>query len=116
MRVASRSCPPQSEFIFSLAVSRLDDKSRMNREVHVRFCESVAVRLRCATRPPLESFWGTLKTEYVFHRQYETRRQAMREISEYIELFYNRKRRQKQLGYLSPAAFERRYYEQVLAA
>ena len=40
----------------------------------------------------------------------------MREMSEYIELFYNRQRRQEQLGYLSPAAFERRYYEQVLAA
>ena len=70
----------------------------------------------CYDNAPMESFWGTLKTEHVFHRQHETRRQAMREISEYIELFYNRQRRQKQLGYLSPAAFERRYYQQVLAA
>ena len=70
----------------------------------------------CYDNAPMESFWGTLKTEHVFHRQYETRLQAMREIAEYIEFFYNRQRRQKQLGYLSPAAFERRYYEQVLAA
>jgi transposase-like protein len=41
---------------------------------------------------------------------------AIREITEYIEVFYNRQRIQKQLGYLSPAAFERRYYEQRLAA
>jgi transposase InsO family protein len=41
----------------------------------------------------------------------------MREISEYIELCYNCQRRQEQLGYLSPAAaFELRYYEQILAA
>jgi transposase InsO family protein len=40
----------------------------------------------------------------------------MQEISEYIELFYNRQRRQEQLGYLSPAAFDRRYYEQLLPA
>jgi putative transposase len=60
----------------------------------------------------MESFWGTLKTELVFHRQYETRQQAMREITEYIEIFYNRQRRQGKLGYLSPAAFERCFYEQ----
>ena len=41
---------------------------------------------------------------------------AIREITEYIEVFYNRQRIQKQLGYQSPAAYERRYYEQRLAA
>jgi transposase InsO family protein len=51
-----------------------------------------------------------------FHRQYETRHQAMREIAEYIEIFYNRQRRQEKLGYLSPAAFERRHHEQKLVA
>ena len=70
----------------------------------------------CFDNASMESLWGTLKTEHVFHRQYETHRQAMREIAEYIELFNNRQRRQEQLGYLPPAAFERRYYEQVLAA
>ncbi|MBS4096579.1 MAG: IS3 family transposase [Sulfuricella sp.] len=40
----------------------------------------------------------------------------MQEISEYIEVFYNRQRKQARLGYLSPAAFTRRYYENQLAA
>ena len=70
----------------------------------------------CYDNAPMESFWGTLKTEHVFHRQYETRQQAMREITEYIELFYNRQRRQKQLGYLAPAVFERQFYDLQLAA
>ncbi len=35
----------------------------------------------------MESFWGTLKNELVHHRRYETREQARREITEYIELF-----------------------------
>lgn len=70
----------------------------------------------CYDNAPMESFWGTLKTEHVFHRQYETRQQAMREIREYIELFYNRQRRQKQLGYLAPAVFERQFYDLQLAA
>lgn len=65
---------------------------------------------------PLESFWATLKTKLIFHRRFATRRQAIREITEYMEVFYNRQRIQKQLDYLSPAAFECRYYEQRLAS
>jgi len=70
----------------------------------------------CYDNAPMESFWGTLKTELVFHRRYETRREAIRDITEYIEIFYNRQRRQKRLGYLSPAAFERRFYKLQLVA
>ena len=70
----------------------------------------------CFDNAPMESFWATLKTELIFHRRFATRQQAIREITEYIEVFYNRHRIQKQLGYLSPAAFELRYYEQRLAA
>lgn len=53
----------------------------------------------------MESFWGTLKNELIHHRRYQTHDQARREITEYIEIFYNRQRRQSKLGYLSPAAF-----------
>ena len=35
----------------------------------------------------------------------------MREIRTYIELFYNRQRKQKRLGYLSPATYEQEYYK-----
>ena len=70
----------------------------------------------CYDNAPMESFWATLKTELIFHRHFATRKQAIREIAEYIEVFYNRQRLQRQLDYLSPAAFERRYYEQRLAA
>jgi len=70
----------------------------------------------CFDNAPMESFWATLKTELIFHRRFATRHQAMREITEYIELFYNRQRIQKQLDYLSPAAFERRYYQERMAA
>jgi len=70
----------------------------------------------CFDNAPMESFWATLKTELIFHRRFATRQQAIREITEYIEVFYNRQRIQKQLDYLSPAMFERRYFEQQLAA
>jgi putative transposase len=70
----------------------------------------------CFDNAPMESFWATLKTELIFHCRFATRQQAIREITEYIEVFYNRQRIQKQLDYLSPATFERRCYEQRLAA
>jgi putative transposase len=40
----------------------------------------------------------------------------MQEITEYIEIFYNRQRRQKRLGYLSPAGFEQQYFKELRAA
>jgi transposase InsO family protein len=40
----------------------------------------------------------------------------MREITEYIEIFYNRQRRQQRLGYLSPAAYEQKYFKELNAA
>ena len=40
----------------------------------------------------------------------------MQEITEYIEIFYNRQRRQERLGYLSPAAYERKYFRELRAA
>jgi transposase InsO family protein len=70
----------------------------------------------CYDNAPMESFWGTLKNELVHHRRYGTRREAVREITEYIEIFYNRQRRQARLGYLSPAAYERQFYAMAIAA
>jgi len=70
----------------------------------------------CYDNAPMESFWGTLKNELVHHRRYKTRQEAIREITEYIEVFYNRQRRQARLGYLSPAVYERQFYARQLAA
>lgn len=72
---------------------------------------SMSRRGDCYDNAPMESFWGTLKTELTFHRRYQTRQEAMQDIQEYIEIFYNRQRKQKKLGYLSPAAYERRFYQ-----
>ena len=72
---------------------------------------SMSRKGNCYDNAPMESFWGTLKQELVHHRRYRTRREAIRDITEYIEIFYNRQRRQARLGFLSPAAYEQRYYE-----
>lgn len=70
----------------------------------------------CYDNAPMESFWGTLKSEIVYHSRYTSRREAMQEITEYIEIFYNRQRRQERLGYLSPASYEQQFYERGLIA
>lgn len=65
----------------------------------------------------MKSFWGMLKKELAHHSRYVTRQEAIREITEHIEIFfYNRQRRQKRLGYLFPVAYERRYYEKQFVA
>ena len=61
----------------------------------------------CYDNAPMESFWGLLKNELVHHRNYESPAEAIGDITEYIEIFYNRQRRQAALGYLSPAAFSK---------
>lgn len=63
----------------------------------------------CWDNAPMESFWGTLKTELVYHCRFLTREHARRVIAEYIEIFYNRVRKQARLGFLSPIAFRQRY-------
>lgn len=70
---------------------------------------SMSRKGNCWDNAPMESCWGSLKTELVHHRRFSTREQAKREITEYIEIFYNRIRKQARLGHLSPAAFTRQY-------
>ncbi len=77
---------------------------------------SMSRKGNCYDNAPMESFWGILKSELIHHRRYRTRQEAIREITEHIEIFYNRQRRQKRLGYLSPAAYERQYYAKRKAA
>ncbi len=77
---------------------------------------SMSRRGNCYDNAPVESFWGTLKTELVHHRKYLTRAEAADEIAEYIDLFYNRQRRQARLGYVSPAAYRQQFMRQQAAA
>jgi putative transposase len=69
---------------------------------------SMSRRGNCWDNACVESFFGTLKRELIYHRQYRTRGEAMQEIFEYIEVFYNRRRRHSTLDYYSPAEFEGR--------
>lgn len=71
------------------------------------FVASMSRRGNCYDNAAMESFWSTLKLELVYRRSFTSRRQARSEIFDYIETFYNRRRRHTSLGGLSPADFER---------
>jgi putative transposase len=77
---------------------------------------SMSRKGNCYDNAPMESFWGVLKNEQTHHCRYATRQEAVADIAEYIDIFYNRQRKQARLGFLSPAAFERWFYEKQLAA
>lgn len=68
----------------------------------------------CRDNPPMGSFWGTLENELAHHRQYPTRHQAKQEVTEYIEAFYNRQRKQARLGFLPPVAFAKQYFNKLM--
>ena len=59
---------------------------------------------------PMESFFGTLKSELVHHCEYHTRYEARVDVFSYIESFYNRCRRHSALDYRSPEAHERLFH------
>jgi putative transposase len=59
----------------------------------------------CWDNAPMESFFHTLKTEFVHHEKFVTRSEAKLKIFEWIEVFYNRQRLHSSLGYKTPVAF-----------
>jgi putative transposase len=60
----------------------------------------------CYDNAVVESFFGTLKTELVHRLRYRTREEARSSVFEWIECWYNRRRRHSSLGFLSPEHFE----------
>jgi transposase InsO family protein len=73
---------------------------------------SMSRRGNCYDNAPMESFFGSLKNELVHHTSFPTKEAARRALFEYIEIFYNRRRRHSGVGYLTPA----RAYEQMAKA
>ncbi|MCU7862641.1 MAG: IS3 family transposase [Candidatus Thiodiazotropha sp. (ex Lucinoma borealis)] len=70
---------------------------------------SMSRKGECLDNAVAESFFGTLKTELVDHEDYRSKEEAKKSLFEYIEIFYNRRRRHSYLGYISPVDYEARY-------
>jgi transposase InsO family protein len=69
---------------------------------------SMSRKGNCWDNAVVESFFATLKTELIGDTPYNDRSDARADIFEYIETWYNRKRRHSSLGYLSPTDFEQK--------
>ena len=54
----------------------------------------------------MESFFSSLKTERTARKIYRTRHDAKADVFDYIERFYNPRRRHSTLGYVSPVDYE----------
>lgn len=67
---------------------------------------SMSRKGNCWDNACVESFFGSLKNEWVKGKIYETYEDGEKDIFKYIEVFYNRKRRHASLGYVSPAVYE----------
>jgi transposase InsO family protein len=79
---------------------------------HARLAKQHGVRLsvgrrgQCWDNAVAESFFATIKTELIHRQTWPTRAAARQAIFEYIEGWYNTRRRHSSLGYLSPATYE----------
>ena len=60
----------------------------------------------CWDNAVAESFFGTLKQELLYRNTWPSNRSAIQAITDYIERFYNVRRRHSYLGYTSPIEFE----------
>jgi transposase InsO family protein len=74
---------------------------------------SMSRKGNCWDNAVAESFFKTLKTELVYHESYNTREQAALSVFEYIETFYNTKRRHKQLNNLNINEFHQSFINQI---
>ncbi len=67
---------------------------------------SMSGKGNCWDNAVMESFYRSLKVELIYQNHYQTRREAQRDIFEYIEIFYNRERLHSSLGYYTPEEYE----------
>jgi putative transposase len=71
-----------------------------------RIVQSMSGSGNCYDNALAESFFHSLKTEWIYFEKYETKEQASLSVFEYIESFYNRQRFHSNLGYRSPEKYE----------
>jgi putative transposase len=74
--------------------------------------QSMSRRGNCWDNAPMESFFSSLKREWLSCKQLTDRDHARKEVFSYIEMFYNRRRLHASLGYVSPAAYEEKLSNQ----
>jgi putative transposase len=75
--------------------------------------QSMSRRGNCHDNAVAESFFQLIKRERIRRKTYATRAEAREDVFDYIEMFYNPKRRHGFNEKLSPVNFEKRYFERL---
>jgi transposase InsO family protein len=78
--------------------------------------QSMSRKGNCWDNAVAESFFKTMKTEFIYHRKFATRQEARLAVFEYIEGWYNRKRRHSALGYQTPGQLESLFQQKTMPA
>lgn len=98
--------PSSSALVLALSHPSCTPRSSAYRRQFNQWFLTPFSSLNCYDNAVAESFFSTLKNDLVHERDYQTREEALAEIIEFIEVFYNRQRLHQTLGYVSPEQFE----------
>jgi transposase InsO family protein len=74
---------------------------------------SMSRKAQCYDNATMEAFWSSLKNELIYPQGSLSRRQTIRSLFQYIELYYNRQRLHSSLGYHSPDHFEKHFINET---
>ena len=105
--MAMKKVGPDAEVIF-----HSDRGSQYASEAYRKFCNSMNVlpsmsrRGNCYDNAYVESWFASFKKEWLYRRSYDTEAQLRAIVFDYIEVWYNKRRRHSALGYLSPERFQ----------
>ena len=79
-----------------------------------RMKPSMSRKGNCYDNACIEAFHSILKREFIYSKpKFKTKQEAQQKLYRYLEFFYNRKRSNSTIGYMSPVRFEQLYYERV---
>ena len=102
-RMALINRPISSQLIFhsdrGVQYASNEFRQVLNREP---VTQSMSRKADCWDNAVAENFFKILKSELIYHSKFQTRLEAKNEVFEFIEIWYNRKRRHSYLGYLTP--------------
>lgn len=107
-RALERRNPGKGLLLHSDRGSQYTSREYQTKLWHNGIIGSMSRKGNCWDNAPMESFFGALKTEWIYgRRKYSTREEARSDIFKYIEIFYNRKRLHSGLGYKTPEEYEK---------
>jgi transposase InsO family protein len=112
LRMARDARQPAPGLLFQSDRGRQDAAAAYRAELEAHgMLASMSGTGNCSDNAVAEHCFATLEFELIMKHDWHTREEARRAIFRYIETWYNRKRRQSTLGYVSPAEYEAQFQQ-----